>query len=524
MATPRFAWRTMLTAALLVGAGVLAPATAAHAAPTGATFTKTYDWGTGYQGQYTISNGGTSAISGWRVEFDLAAGTSVGAYWDSLMTQSGSHYTFTNREYNGTIQPGASVTFGFVGYGTGTPTNCRLNGGSCTGVSDTQPPSVPANLAVSGVTSSSASLTWSASTDNTGVAGYRVFTGSTLATTVTGTAATVTGLAPSTTYSFTVRAFDAAGNLSAASAAVSATTSSGPPDPGPGTHLAPYVDMGSWPTPVLSDMTAASGVKSFTAAFITSYGCKASWFGAYDPRAGWAKDQFDGVRARGGTVKFSFGGASGIELAQACGDAASTATEYNAVVNAYGATYLDFDIEGAAVADPATVARRSQAIAQVQRAHPGLKVSLTLPVLPEGLTADGLGVVRSAINAGVDLDVVNGMAMDYYRGNIDMGAAANQVAQSLYNQLRPLYPNKTTSQVWSMVGVTPMLGVNDDNSTFSLANARTLVDTSAQRHVGFLSFWEMTRDRNACTGALYRCTNIPQQPYDFSKIFAPYNG
>ncbi len=521
MAPPRFS--RLLAALLLAVAGALVPATAALAAPTTATFAKTAEWAGAYQAQYTITNGGTAAIDTWRVEFDLASGTTVGAYWDSLMTQSGSRYTFRNREYNRVIAPGASVTFGFVVNGTASPANCALNGASCAGVIDVQPPTTPTGLRSTGVTSASVSLAWNASTDTVGVAGYRIYQGSTVATTVTGTSGTVTGLSPSTSYTFTVRAFDAAANLSAASAAVTATTTTGPP-PGSGTRMAPYVDMGAWPTPSLPEMSGASGVKSYTAAFVTSYGCKASWFGAYDPRTGWAKDQFDAIRAGGGVIKFSFGGASGIELAQACGTAAATATEYEAVVTAYGATHLDFDIEGAAVADPTTVARRSQAIAQVQRAHPGLKVSLTLPVLPEGLTADGVNVVRSAINAGVDLDVVNGMAMDYYRGNIDMGAAANQVAQSLFDQLRPLYPGRSTAQVWGMVGVTPMLGVNDDGSVFSLANARTLVNTSAQRDVGFLSFWESTRDRNACTGALYRCTNIPQQPYDFARIFAPYNG
>ena len=42
--------------------------------------------------------------------------------------------------------------------------------------------------------------------------------------------------------------------------------------------------------------------------------------------------------------------------------------------------------------------------------------------------------------------------------------------------------------------------------------------------VGELAFWEVTRDRNACNGALYMCTNVTQQPYDFSKIFAGYTG
>jgi beta-glucanase (GH16 family) len=92
------------------------------------------------------------------------------------------------------------------------------------GGGDTSAPSVPANLAVTGTTSSSASLSWSASSDNVGVAGYDVFRNGTLATSVSGTSATVGGLAASTTYQFTVRARDAAGNVSNQSGAVSATT------------------------------------------------------------------------------------------------------------------------------------------------------------------------------------------------------------------------------------------------------------------------------------------------------------
>ncbi|MCD1260434.1 fibronectin type III domain-containing protein [Paenibacillus athensensis] len=93
-----------------------------------------------------------------------------------------------------------------------------------TGGSDTQAPSVPGGVTVTGTTTSSVSLSWSASTDNVGVTGYNVYNGSTLAVSVTGTTATVSGLASGTTYSFTVKAKDAAGNLSGASSAVSATT------------------------------------------------------------------------------------------------------------------------------------------------------------------------------------------------------------------------------------------------------------------------------------------------------------
>ena len=89
---------------------------------------------------------------------------------------------------------------------------------------DTTPPSVPTGLAVTGTTSGSASLSWTPSTDNVGVAGYDVYRGGTKVGTAAGTTFTDTGLSASTSYSYTIDAYDAAGNVSAKSSAVTATT------------------------------------------------------------------------------------------------------------------------------------------------------------------------------------------------------------------------------------------------------------------------------------------------------------
>ncbi|MGW4471064.1 glycosyl hydrolase family 18 protein [Nonomuraea sp. NPDC004354] len=89
---------------------------------------------------------------------------------------------------------------------------------------DTQPPTAPGSPRSTGKTSSSVTLTWTASTDDKGVAGYDVYTGTTPATSVTGTTATVGGLSPSTEYTFTVRARDLYDNLSPASVPVTVTT------------------------------------------------------------------------------------------------------------------------------------------------------------------------------------------------------------------------------------------------------------------------------------------------------------
>ena len=500
---------------------VVVTAWPAHAAT--ATFAKDSDWGTGYQGRFTVTNDTSTTITSWRVEFDLAAGSAMGTYWDALLTSNGNHHTFTNRNYNGTLAPGASAVFGFIVNGTATPANCSVNGSPCAGgPPPTSPPPgappAPTNLRTTTVTCTSITLAWNAST---GATSYDVYQGTTLRTNVTGLTATVPLAAGSNT--FTVRARNASGQSGPSNAVTVTPPPCPPPPPAGALPHAPYVDMGAWPTPLLTDLRAGGGLRGFTLAFVTASACKAMWFNAYDPRTGWMKDQVDAIRAAGGDVKISFGGATGIELAQACSTVDSLLGEYQAVVTAYNLKYIDLDIEGAATADPTSVNRRSQALARLQQNNPGLRVSLTLPVLPEGLTADGVNVVRSARDAGVNVDIVNVMAMDYYRDG-DYGTFAVQAAQSTFSQLKALYPSRTDAQVWRMVGVTPMLGQNDDGRIYNQGDARQLVQFAQQQHLGVLAFWEMTRDRNACTGALYRCTNIPQTPYEFSQIFAGYTG
>jgi hypothetical protein len=129
--------------ALGAGAAVAGVAGAAVTAAGGVTasFSKTSDWGSGYQASFTITNGGTTAVSGWQVAFDLPSGSSVGTYWDALeTTASGGHYVFANRDYNGSIAPGGTASFGFVASGSGTPTGCLVNGAACGGGTPTAPP------------------------------------------------------------------------------------------------------------------------------------------------------------------------------------------------------------------------------------------------------------------------------------------------------------------------------------------------------------------------------------------------
>jgi len=97
------------------------------------------------------------------------------------------------------------------------------------GSSDTMPPSVPTNLSASAASSSQNNLSWNVSTDNVGVSGYEVFRNGSQIAATTSTSYADLGLSPSTTYSYTVAAYDAAGNVSGQSNVASATTTSTPP-------------------------------------------------------------------------------------------------------------------------------------------------------------------------------------------------------------------------------------------------------------------------------------------------------
>ncbi|MFI7520825.1 chitinase [Micromonospora globbae] len=129
-----------LVTALVAALGAAWVTLPAYAAGATASFVKTADWGTGWEGKYTITNGGGTPVTGWTVSFELPPGTTVGSYWDALLTTSGQRYTFTNRSWNGSIAPGASVSFGFLGNGSGSPANCQLNGAPCGGGTPTTPP------------------------------------------------------------------------------------------------------------------------------------------------------------------------------------------------------------------------------------------------------------------------------------------------------------------------------------------------------------------------------------------------
>jgi hypothetical protein len=306
--------------------------------------------------------------------------------------------------------------------------------------------------------------------------------------------------------------------------------------------FAPYVDMTAYPQFSFAQGAASTGTRYYTMAFLVSLNnktCRGAW-GRYalpsDPTLGpYVRNQLAAIRKAGGDAILSFGGAGSLELAQVCANATALEKAYQADIDYYNITHVDFDIEGPAVDDLPSVERRSQALAALQAHYAKLgktiTISYTLPVEPQGMPGDVLSVVQSGVKAGVKIAIVNEMTMDFGNSNAPnpqgkMGAYAIQSIQSAAKQLKQIgFP--LGANPYASLGVTPMIGVNDNRSEiFEPADAQTLYAWAKKAGIGRVSFWAAQRDRE-CKGGAKRspsdiCSSILQTPGQFSKIFAAY--
>ncbi len=229
--------------------------------------------------------------------------------------------------------------------------------------------------------------------------------------------------------------------------------------------------------------------------------------------------QVQALRAIAGNVTISIGGSAGTNPASASSSAAALQAQYQSVIDRYGVTSLDFDIEGAQVANQQAIDLRDQALINLEIVNPGLKMSFTLPVLPTGLDNNGVNVLQSAAAAGVRIDVVNIMAMDY-GGSQDnggaMGTDAIDAIQATEHQI-------AAAGLTAKVGVTSTIGVNAIASEiFTLADAQQLASyVQTDSNVAKVAMWSVARDNGAGAGQTYASPNtsgVAETPYQFAGI------
>ncbi|MEH1012912.1 cellulose binding domain-containing protein [Micromonospora sp. CPCC 206060] len=504
-------------AAALVAATLVAapPASAATAA-----FVRTASWSSGYEAKFTVTNDTSTTITSWNVQFDLPAGSSLSSYWDARLSTSGQHVTALNQSWNGTLAPGASTSFGFIVSGTGDPVNCTVNGSACSGGGgNPSAPGVPGGLRVTGTTNSSVSLAWTASSGT--VTGYRVYEGGTVRATVSGTSATISGLATCSAHSYTVAAYNSSGE-SAKSGAVSATTTGCTGSPG-GMAAAPYLYPGWGDPPAPATVMSATGIKWFTIAFILSGGgCTPAWDGSGSLTGGAHAATISAIRAAGGDVIPSIGGWSGNKLGPNCSSASALAGAYQQVINTFNLKAIDIDIENTDEFENAVVQDRILgALKIVKQNNPGIRTIITFGTSTTGPNYWGTRLINQAAALGANIDTFTIMPFDF-NGHTDMYQNTVNAAEGLKAALKTAFGWSDVT-AYARMGISGMNGLSDQQELTTPATWTRIRDWAEARSLGRFTFWSVNRDRPCPGGGVVsNCSGIAQNTWEFTGITAQY--
>ncbi|WP_063753062.1 hypothetical protein [Streptomyces resistomycificus] len=278
----------------------------------------------------------------------------------------------------------------------------------------------------------------------------------------------------------------------AASATTGQSSAAPAEEPASTTSYAPYLSA-----------TTASGLDSngspatYNLAFVISDGdgCTPTWNGTHAIGDASVKSRVARLKEAGATVRVSFGGASGEELAATCESASELAEAYGRALDAAGSAQADFDIEGDELTDSDSVDLRSAAIARLQKERTGLSVSFTLPVMPSGLDDDGLALLGSANKAA-------------------------------HTQLADVF-GLSSSAAWRGMALTSMIGVNDvEGETFTLSDAAQVRAFAEEKEIAWVSMWSTARDQQCEEGTSGEddpatdCSGVEQGSGAFAKAFS----
>ncbi|MFI8521797.1 carbohydrate binding domain-containing protein [Streptomyces sp. NPDC085481] len=471
-----------------------------------------------------VRPGTTYTLSAWVRGAYVYLGVDGGT---STWTPSAPSYTQLSLSFTtGAAQTSATVyTHGWYGQGTYHADDISLDGPGGGGGGDTQAPTAPSNLRSTATSSSSVSLAWNAATDNVGVSGYDVYQGATRVAAVTGTTATVGGLSASTAYTFTVKARDAAGNVSPASGPVSVTTDTGG---GGGTgfkQAAPYLYLGWGDPPSATSVMSATGIKTFTMAFIlSSGGCNPAWDGQRPLAGGVDQSTVNAIRAAGGDIVPSIGGWQGNKLGPNCSTPEALAGAYQKVIDAYGLKSIDVDIENTDEFENAVVQDRILTALKIVKANnPGLKTILTFGTSTAGPTSWGNRLIEQSRALNADIDVFTIMPFDF-GGGADMYGNTVNAANGLKNKLKSTF-GWDDATAYAHVGISGMNGLSDQQETTTPATWTQIRDWANGNHIARLAFWSVNRDRGCPGGGVVEnCSGVSQTDWQFTKITAGFTG
>ncbi|MFF8725239.1 chitinase [Streptomyces sp. NPDC015171] len=382
----------------------------------------TYTLSAWVQGGYSylgVTGTGTTDVSTW---------TPDSASWKQLTT------TFTTGASTSSV---TVYTHGWYGQAAYYADDLSVYGPDGGGGGDPAPtvPATPAGLSVSGTTSSSVSLSWSAVS---GATGYNVYRNGTKITAVTGTSATVTGLAAATSYSFQVTATNAAGE-SAKSTAVTGTTTSGSGGGGGGT-VPKHAVTGYWQNfnngatvQKISDVPSAYDIIAVAFADATSTPGAVTFNLDSAGLGGYTVDQFKAdikaKQAAGKKVIISIGGEKGTISVNDSSSAANFANSVYSLMQTYGFDGVDIDLENGLNATYMTQALRSLS------SKAGSSLVLTMAPQTIDMQSTSNSYFQTALNVKDILTVVN---MQYYNSGSMLGCDGKVYSQGSVDFLTAL--------------------------------------------------------------------------------------
>ncbi len=307
--------------------------------------------------------------------------------------------------------------------------------------------------------------------------------------------------------------------------------------PWPARIFAPYMYIGAGDNFKLTDAYDACGVKYYTLAFIisrqegngkdTKFLPEPSWDGRIPIEQNLYQDQIEAIRKHGGDVIMSFGGQGGKELANVIADPVQLEAAYQKVIDQYKFTWLDFDVEGDNLAKGKLDSEhRNAAIANLQRKNPGLVISYTLPIDPDGLLPSSQELLADAVKKGVKVHSVDLMVMWFGKKFINKGKSEGQLgidsAKIAYEQLQKIDP-------LIRIGLCACLGKNGSkDEIFGYEDGKTLKAFADKTPwVCSLHFWSINDDaghrRRSGSSAEGAPADTQQpKPWDFANLFKSF--
>ncbi|MGH3876753.1 MAG: chitinase [Actinophytocola sp.] len=285
---------------------------------------------------------------------------------------------------------------------------------------------------------------------------------------------------------------------------------------------APYLFLGWGNPPSPSTVMNATGIRSFTMAFVLSGGgCTPAWDSNRPLKGGVDEQAINEIRAAGGDIVPSFGGWSGNKLGPNCPDAQSLAGAYQQVIDAYGLSAIDIDIENSDEFENDTVRNRIlDALKIVKQNNPGVKTIVTFGTTTTGPNFFGNQLIdrAAAIQAGIDVFTI--MPFDFGSGNI--GQDTVNASEGLKNKLKSAF-GWSDAEAYGHMGISGMNGLSDQQEMTSLDTWAQIRDYARNNGLARLAFWAVNRDRGCPGGGVVsNCSGIDQPDWEFTRITAGF--